>query len=129
MSEIADTRSLKKTLSCASLEAYRIASHMSRIDAALGKIIDVSELSAFSLQSADILRQEIEGLASFLKILSDRLPVEIQCDATGAVSRLKLNAQAQRLLGRPVSSEQTPMIDDLWCLNNDGHSEVPYKGD
>lgn len=52
-----------------------------------------------ALQSADLLRQGIEDLATFLEAISEVVPADCQIDPAGPVARLALRDLATRISG------------------------------
>ena len=104
---------LNAALQRAAAEAHRIAQGLGRIDAALGAMLQVTDAAAQSLQVADLLRQEVEGLSRFLDVLAQQTPPGQPCDAARAAAGLDLRAQAVRLGGLTMIAEPAP-TDDLW---------------
>ena len=109
--------SLRDALDRASVEARRIALALAQIDEALGAMLEVTEGSAQSLQVADLLRQEVEGLSVFLALLAEQTGPDHPFDPSGAAEALDLRAQSLRLTGAAILSDHDPQ-DDLW-----GHSD------
>lgn len=109
--------SLRDALDRASVEARRIALALAQIDEALGAMLEVTEGSAQSLQVADLLRQEVEGLSVFLGLLAQQARPDHPFDPAGAVGALDLRAQALRLTGAAGAPDHAPQ-DDLW-----GHAD------
>ena len=104
---------LNAALHRAAAEAHRIAQGLGRIDAALGAMLQVTDAAAQSLQAADLLRQEVEGLLRFLGVLAQQTPPGQPCDPGQAAAGLDLRAQAVRLGGMAPAADSTPAID-LW---------------
>lgn len=106
-------RDRPEILSRAATEARQIAQGLGRIDAALGTLLHATGIEAATpLQSADLLRQEVEGLASFLSALADQAAQGRALDGVAAADGLPLAAQARRLTGLPDA--QCAGLDDLW---------------
>ncbi|MCG6112840.1 MAG: hypothetical protein MEQ74_11745 [Paracoccus sp.] len=105
--------SLREALDRASVEARRIAVALAQIDEALGAMLEVTDGSAQSLQVADLLRQEVEGLSVFLALVAQQTPPDQPFDPSGAGSALDLRAQSLRLTGETRVPDHDPQ-DDLW---------------
>ncbi|WP_411837101.1 hypothetical protein [Paracoccus sp. ME4] len=110
-----DPDTLRAALDRAAAEAHRIAEGLTRIDAALGALVQESDAAARSLQAADLLRQEVEGLSRFLAALAAQADPGARCDTAGVLSELALGAQAGRL-GAVARVAEAEMSDDLWGL-------------
>ncbi|WP_405406233.1 hypothetical protein [Paracoccus sp. Ld10] len=104
---------LNTALQRAAAEAHRIALGLGQIDAALGAMLQVTDAAAESLQVADLLRQEVEGLSHFLGVLAQQTPSGHPCDLVRAAAGLDLRAQAVRL-GGLVTAAEPASTDDLW---------------
>lgn len=105
---------LHEALERAATEAHRIALGLGRIDAALGEVLGVADASAAaSLQAADLLRQEVEGLSAFLFRLACQTDRSLSCDPTDAADILDLRGQALRLSGQNQVADADASID-LW---------------
>ncbi|MEE2861453.1 MAG: hypothetical protein VYB46_11650 [Pseudomonadota bacterium] len=101
----ASDRPLIDGILAAEREAQRLAASLTAFDRALAEGGD----AAASLQGADLLRQEAEGLARFLGALA-----AAGGDPAAAVQGLDLRAQAERLSGRPAAAVQHVPPDEVW---------------
>ena len=111
-----DPDGLRGALDRAAAEAHRIAEGLTRIDVALGAMVQESDAAARSLQAADLLRQEVEGLSRFLSALAEQADPQARCDTAAVLSQLALGAQAGRL-GAVARTPEMEMSDDLWGVN------------
>lgn len=102
-------------------EVDRIAAEAAALDGALGAVLSGApardpRLRA-SLQSADLLRQSVEGVALFLGALAARADPALRVDAAAAARGLPLRAQARALAppaSAPASAVTAPGAIDLW---------------
>lgn len=104
-------------------EAGRIAGDAAALDAALGAVLAGADprdaqLRA-RLQSADLLRQSVEGLALFLAALRGAAHPDHRIDAEAAARSLPLRAQADALaapgaIPAPHPPAHRPGEAELW---------------
>lgn len=104
-------------------EMRRIAGEATALDAALGAVLAGADardpVLRAHLQSADLLRQSVEGVALFVAALRDGTEAGLSIDACDAARGLSLRAQADALAApgaRPASglSAQRPGEAELW---------------
>lgn len=92
-------------------EIGRMAEQIREVDAALGQTLtDAATLDARTLQRVDHIRQEIEGLQHYVRVLTASINPDGSCDPASASQGLALRAQVLRLRG--LQSEEPS--DDLW---------------
>lgn len=106
---------LSSILFLAGQEAGFLASKLAELDRRIGESIqDLGNAPQQGLQSADEVRQGLEGLARYLNGLAETVNAEITCDPQQATQSLALRGQIQRLLGRSDESSEDSKDIELW---------------
>lgn len=82
-------------------EARALGHMAARLDEAIGALSahQGADADRAALQSADLLRQGIEDLATFLEAISEAAPVDCRIDPAVPVARLALRDLAARISG------------------------------
>ncbi len=112
---LADAEAIAAALHRAAAEAARQAGALALLDAELGaRATENVFRDGGALQGADLIRQEVAGLAGFLSALAQRLAADGICDPVAAAEGLDVRAQAARLSGLIAAPEPAAVAPDLW---------------
>lgn len=96
-----ETQPIGTVIRRGALEARSLGRTAARLDDAIGDLCLKREErpDRAALQSADLLRQGLEDLATFFEAISDAVPAECRVDPAGPVARLALRDLAARISG------------------------------
>lgn len=93
------------------------AQYWRRAIADLERQVDASSLDAGvagSLQTLDLARQGLQGLALVLADLARQVDPGFRCNFAGALTALPMQSQAQRLFGHPTADAVGCQPPELW---------------
>lgn len=97
-------------------EARLLSQKAAQLDAEISKAVTKADFSVRpGFQSADLLRQELDGLEQFITALVDTLDEDGRCAPCDATLNLTLRAQAMRLRANETCDSPPPNgASELW---------------
>jgi hypothetical protein len=94
----ADRRPLPVVIERLAQEIEHIANQIREVDEALGAVLTATAtLDVRTFQQVDLIRQEMEGLKSFVHALAQTISPDSTCDPVSAAQDMRLRAQQQRM--------------------------------
>lgn len=120
MPDQSSLRPLAEPLAIAATELGDLARLADQLQHVLGRValgFDAPDAQFVTdAQTADLLSQRLEGMAAFLRALSEAVPTDAVVDVEAAVAGLTLAEQARRLRGPHATADEAPASGDLFMF-------------